>query len=100
MKNKNNNNNGYEYEILLDDPQGTFVEVWETDKMGDRVGLHLTIFVNSDEGESIKDAISATEVELNDPDAPFNNDDLKMQKEALSWFKDAYASIMDAKENT
>jgi hypothetical protein len=93
MKNKNN---GYEYDILLDDPQGTFVEVWQTDDSGERLGLHLTIFVNSDEGESIKDAVAATEIELNDHDAPFNDSDLKMQKDALSWFKIAYNSAMNA----
>jgi hypothetical protein len=91
MKNKNS---GYEYDILLDDPQGTFVEVWQTSETGDRVGLHLTIFVNSDEGESIKDAVAATEIELNDHDAPFNDSDLKMQKDALSWFKVEYDSAM------
>lgn len=96
----NNNNNGYEYEIVLDDPQGTFVEVWKTDEMGDKVEMHLSIFVNSDEGESIKDAIAATAIELEDPNTPYGEEDIKNQKEAFAWFKDAYESIMDAKENT
>lgn len=99
MKN-NNNNEGYEYEIVTDNSLGLFVEVYKTDERGERAECHFSMFVNSNDGESIKDAIAATEVELFDAVEQENNEFVEQQRIAFSWFKDAYASIMDAKENT
>ena len=100
---KNNNNNGYEYEVVKD-AQGSFIEIYNTDKKGERLSMHLCMFVNSNEGETIEEALAQCETELYDGgellSTNYNEDDLKIQRDALAWLKEAYTSIQDFKENS
>jgi hypothetical protein len=98
-----NNNNGYEYEIEKNDAQGWFVEVYATDNQGKRGEMHLSIFVNHYEGETVEGAISACETELYDPmfiaDAGEPKHIIARQRVAFQWFKEAYASVQDFKSS-
>lgn len=90
------NNKGYEYQIVMDS-EGVFVEVYETDEQGKKGEMHLSIFVNSKAGETVREAIAATEVELFDPmyvnDADETPEELARQREAFQWVKESYCSI-------
>ena len=101
------NNNGYEYEIDTSDAQGWFVEIYPTDKQGKRGEMHLSIFVNNYEGETVEEAIDAVQIELYDPIAvsdgslghPVPKMVLARQRKAFQWFKEAYASVQDFKKS-
>jgi hypothetical protein len=97
-----NNNKGYEYNIDTD-AQGVFIEVYKTDEQGKRGEMHLSIFVNANEGETVDDAIAACEIELYDGaellSSNFSEDDLKRQRQAFQWIKESYSSIQDFKGN-
>lgn len=100
------NNKGYEYQIV-NDALGGYVEIYETDERGERGEMHLSIYVNLWAGETIPEAIEATEVELYDPIAvadgslghPVPKKVLARQRAAFQWFKEAYASIKDLKDS-
>lgn len=102
-----NNNKGYEYHIDKTDAQGWFIEVYRTDERGEREEMHLSMFVNHYEGESIEEAVEACRIELYDPIAvadgslghPVPKKVLARQRAAFQWFKEAYASVQDFKEN-
>jgi len=98
-----NNNNGYEYEIDKTDAQGWFIEVYPTDKQGERGEMHLSIFVNHYEGETVEEAIAACQGELYDPiNIAAINEPKKVlirQRMAFQWFKEAYASVQDFKKS-
>jgi hypothetical protein len=98
-----NNNNGYEYEIDKTDAQGWFIEVYPTNKQGKRGELHLSVFVNHNEGETVEEAISACEIELYDPHTIADSGEPKhiiaRQRVAFQWFKEAYASVQDFKKS-
>lgn len=93
-----NNNTGYEYQIVKDN-DGTFIEIYPTDKLGKRGEMHLSIFVNTNEGETINEAIDATGIELFDPIAFFGTDEpkdtLARKRSAFEWFSGAYTSIQE-----
>lgn len=93
------NNKGYEYQIV-NDALGGYVEIYETDERGERGEMHLSIYVNLWAGETIPEAIEATEVELYDPmfvrDADEPKHVLAQQRAALQWIKDAYGTIQDS----
>lgn len=97
------NNKGYEYEIDKTDAQGWFIEVYETNQQGKRGELHLTMFINHYEGETIEEGVAACETELYDPmfvaDAGEPKHILERQRKAFQWFKEAYASVQDFKKS-
>lgn len=101
--NKHKNNKGYEY-LINTDAQGIFLEVYETDEQGKRGEMHLSIFVNANEGETVDEAIEACEIELYDGaellSSNYAEDDLKRQRDAFQWVKESYSSIQDFKKNS
>lgn len=102
MSNKNNNR-GYEYEYIQEDKRGHFIEVWSTDEQGEKDTCDLAIFVNTSEDETVTEAIAATQIELYEDfetTASYSKEELERMRKAFEWFKEAFKSIMDAKENT
>ena len=97
------NNNGYEYEIDTSDAQGNFVEIYRTNKQGKRGKMHLSIFVNDYEGETVEQAIEATRLELYDPIEVSKSNlsvlEIARQRCAFEWFAEAYASVQEFKNS-
>ena len=99
----NNNNKGYEYEIV-EEAMGRFIEVFATDERGERGEMHLAIYVNEPEGESVEDAVKASKTELYDPTflegSGIEGEELARQRAAFEWFVEAYESVQDGKKAT
>lgn len=98
-----NNNQGFEYEITAE-AVGAFIEVYPTDERGERGELHLSLFVNSSEGETVEAAIKTAIDELNDPvfclEHNIEGEELARQREAIAWLAEAYPSIQQVKRDS
>jgi len=95
------NNNGYIYEIHHD-AQGIFFEISKTTGRRGEVGeLHLSVFVNTPEGETPEEAFKNAKEELNDPVHCMvynvSRNEVARQRAALDWLIEAYPSIKEMK---